>query len=72
MITIAQCKAHSDKCRVLASGADVSMRRHIAIMAICQTWDVMAQRVADYDAIVKRESTSSHKSAMRECVELKR
>jgi hypothetical protein len=46
-ISEAECKRYLAECQMLGTNPDISMRRAIAVMAVCHAWTVLTRAVAD-------------------------
>jgi|RhiMethySRZTD1v2_1073278.scaffolds.fasta_scaffold237704_2 hypothetical protein len=55
MITVIECKAYLDECKVLGAAPEITIERATAIMAVCRAWLEMSRVVARYDAVVRQE-----------------
>jgi hypothetical protein len=55
MITSRQCRTYSKDCQDCGTAGGISIRRATALMAISRSWNVLANQVDRYDAIVKEE-----------------
>jgi hypothetical protein len=55
MITSRQCRIYSAECRDRGTAAGISIRQTTALVAMSRSWNVLANQVDRYDAILKEE-----------------
>ena len=56
MISVAECKTHAVECERLGRVADISIQRATALLAMAQTWEMLADDTTRYEAIVMAET----------------
>jgi len=52
----AECRFYAADCERLAKAHDISIERATALMAMAQSWEMLAEDTARYEAIVKAET----------------
>jgi hypothetical protein len=55
MITSGQCRTYSTDRQNRAEAAGISVRRATALVAMSRSWNVLANQVDRYDAMLKEE-----------------
>ena len=56
MISVAECETHAAHCERLGREPDISIQRATALLAMAQTWEMLAEETARYEAIVLAET----------------
>ena len=59
MITAEDCDAHIAECRALQTDQDMSLRRVVALLAICRAWTALRAVVVAYESIETREAIAT-------------
>ena len=50
-----QCRAYAADCLRLAKATDISLERATALMSIAHSWDMLADDMARYEAVIQTE-----------------
>jgi hypothetical protein len=56
MISVAECQTHAEECERLGRVADISIQRATALLAMAHTWEMLADEITRYEAIVMAET----------------
>jgi hypothetical protein len=51
----AECRFYAADCERLAKAHDISIERASALITLAQSWEMLAENTARYEAIVKAE-----------------
>ena len=55
-ISAAECRFYAADCERLAKAHDISIERATALMSMAQSWEMLADDMARYEAIVESET----------------
>jgi len=59
MISEAQCRAYAVELERRAKAGDISIQRATALLSLAQSWEMLADDMARYEAIIKAETETS-------------